>query len=150
MAVASGPMPSIFSRIIAGEVPGRLVWDDETCVVMVDIRPLHRGHCLVIPKQEVDHWVDLDAVVCAHLMVVAREVGRAQQACFPCERVGLMIAGFEVPHTHVHVVPLQSMANLDFGNADPSVDAAELDEVARLLRSALTGLGHGANVPTAD
>ncbi|MEM8923391.1 MAG: HIT family protein [Actinomycetota bacterium] len=142
-------MPSIFSRIIAGEIPGRLVWDDETCVVMVDIRPLHVGHCLVIPKQEVDHWLDIDAVTSAHLMVVAREIGRAQKATFPCERVGLMIAGFEVPHTHLHVVPMDSMDDLDFRNADPSVDAAALDEVADKLRAALTDLGHGDNVPSA-
>lgn len=140
-------MASIFSRIIAGEIPGRLVWDDETCVVMVDIRPLHRGHCLVIPKQEVDHWVDLDAVTSAHLMVVAREVGRAQQSVVTCERIGLMIAGFEVPHTHLHVVPMNSMAELDFRNADPSVDAAELDAIADQLRKALADLGHGEFVP---
>lgn len=142
-------MASIFSRIIAGEIPGRLVWDDETCVVMVDIRPLHEGHCLVIPKEEVDHWLDLDAVTSAHLMVVAREVGRAQQAVVACERIGLLIAGFEVPHTHLHVVPIDSMANLDFRNADPSVDAAALDSVADRLRKALVDLGHGEHVPAA-
>ncbi|MEM9892107.1 MAG: HIT family protein [Actinomycetota bacterium] len=140
-------MASIFSRIIAGDIPGRLVWDDETCVVMVDIRPLHRGHCLVIPKQEVDHWVDLDAVTSAHLMVVAREVGRAQQSVVTCERIGLMIAGFEVPHTHLHVVPMNTMAELDFRNADPSVDAADLDAVADELRKALADLGHDEHVP---
>ncbi|MEM9135246.1 MAG: HIT family protein [Actinomycetota bacterium] len=140
-------MASIFSRIIAGNIPGRLVWDDETCVVMVDIRPLHRGHCLVIPKQEVDHWVDLDAVTSAHLMVVAREVGRAQQSVVTCERIGLMIAGFEVPHTHLHVVPMNTMAELDFRNADPSVDAADLDAVADELRKALADLGHDEHVP---
>lgn len=140
-------MSSIFSRIIAGEIPGRLIWNDDTCVVMVDIRPLHRGHCLVIPKQEIDHWLDLDAVTSAHLMVVAREVGRAQKSVVTCERIGLMIAGFEVPHTHVHVVPMDSMANLDFRNADPSVDAAELDTVADQLRKALIDMGHGEQVP---
>lgn len=140
-------MASIFSRIIAGEIPGRLVWDDDTCVVMVDIRPLHKGHCLVIPKQEIDHWLDLDAVTSAHLMVVAREVGRAQASVITCERVGLMIAGFEVPHTHLHVVPMDSMADLDFRNADPSVDAAELDSVTDQLRKALIELGHGDSVP---
>ncbi|MEL7155834.1 MAG: HIT family protein [Actinomycetota bacterium] len=140
-------MASIFSRIIAGDIPGRLVWDDDTCVVMVDIRPLHEGHCLVIPKAEVDHWLDLDAVTSAHLMVVAREVGRAQQQSVRCERVGLMIAGFEVPHTHLHVVPMDSMEDLDFRNADPSVDAAALDDVADRLRKALIDLGHGDHVP---
>ncbi len=141
-------MASIFSRIIAGEIPGRLVWDDDVCVVMVDIRPLHRGHCLVIPKQEVDHWVDLDDGTAAHLMTVARSIGVAQRQAFPCERIGLLIAGYEVPHTHVHVMPTDTMGDFDFANADPSVNAEELDAVADLLRSTLTEQGHGAAVPT--
>jgi histidine triad (HIT) family protein len=142
-------MPSIFSRIITGEIPGRLVWDDDICVAMIDIRPLHVGHSLVIPKAEVDHWIDLEAGTAAHLMAVAREIGRAQAAAFPCQRIGMVIAGFEVPHAHLHVVPTDSMADLDFRNADPSVPAAELDQAAAALRQALNDLGHGANVPTA-
>ncbi len=141
-------MASIFSRIIAGEIPGRLVWDDDLCVAMVDIRPLHPGHCLVIPKAEVDHWIDLDPDTSTHLMTVARELGRAQQQAFPCGRIGLLIAGYEVPHTHLHVIPTDSMADFDFRNADPSVDAAELDRVADRLRSALVELGHEASLPT--
>lgn len=139
-------MASIFTRIIAGEIPGRLVWNDDRCVVMVDIRPLHRGHCLVIPKVEIDQWTDLDAPTASHLMEVAREIGRAQRETFRCERIGLMIAGFEVPHTHLHVVPMDSMADLDFRNADPSVDAAELDRVADELRAALRNRGHQEQV----
>lgn len=140
-------MASIFSRIIAGEIPGRIVWDDEHCVVMVDIRPLHPGHCLVIPKVEVDHWIDLDATLAAHLMRVAQAIGKAQEAAFPCERIGLLIAGYEVPHTHVHVVPTDSMADFDFRNADPSVDAAELDRVADLLKTTLAEQGQADHVP---
>ncbi|MEM7339875.1 MAG: HIT family protein [Actinomycetota bacterium] len=140
-------MASIFSRIIAGEIPGRIVWDDEHCVVMVDIRPLRPGHCLVIPKAEIDHWIDVGADLAAHLMGVAHAVGVAQAAAFPCERIGLLIAGYEVPHTHVHVMPTDSMADFDFRNADPSADAADLDRVADLLRSTLTDQGHGAHVP---
>jgi diadenosine tetraphosphate (Ap4A) HIT family hydrolase len=142
-------MPSIFSRIIAGEIPGRLVWDDDLSVAMIDIRPLHAGHSLVIPKAEVDHWIDLDAGTAAHLMTVAREIGRAQAAAFPCHRIGVVIAGFEVPHAHLHVVPTDTMADLDFRNADPSVPAAELDRAAGALRHALHDLGHGAHVPAA-
>ncbi len=140
-------MPSIFSRIIAGEIPGRLVWDDEVCVVMVDIRPLHPGHCLVIPKAEIDHWIDLDAATVTHLMTVAGAVGRAQQVAFPCQRIGLLIAGYEVSHTHLHVMPTDSMADFDFGQADSSVEASELDRVAELLRSTLIDQGHGQYVP---
>ncbi len=139
-------MASIFSRIIAGEIPGRIVWNDEVCVVMVDIRPLHPGHCLVIPKAEVDHWVDLDEATATHLMAVARHVGRAQQAAFPCERIGMLVAGYEVPHTHIHVMPTDSMADFDFRNADPSARADVLDEVAERLRGALRDQGHGGAV----
>ena len=142
-------MASIFTRIIAGEIPGRLVWADEMCVVMVDIRPLHVGHCLVIPRAEVDHWIDLDPGVATHLMEVAGHIGRAQHQAFPCERIGLMIAGFEVPHTHLHVVPMDDMSNLDFRNADPSVDAAELDQVADRLRQQLIDDGHAPAVAAA-
>ncbi len=130
-------MASIFTRIINGDIPGRIVWSDEVCVVMVDIRPLHPGHCLVIPRAEVDQWTELDAETSQHLMAVAHRVGRALKQLIPCERIGLMVAGFEVPHTHMHVVPLQSMANLDFRNADESADPAELDAVAAQLTDAL-------------
>jgi diadenosine tetraphosphate (Ap4A) HIT family hydrolase len=140
-------MATIFSRIIAGEIPGRLVWSDDSCVVMVDIRPLHPGHCLVIPREEVDQWTELGPELATHLMSVARIIGRAQREAFPSTRVGLMIAGFEIPHTHLHVVPIDSMADLDFRNADPSVDAATLDGVAERLRAQLRADGHGDQVP---
>ncbi len=141
-------MPSIFTKIIAGEIPGRILWDDDACFAMLDIRPLHAGHVLVIPRAEVDHWIDLDTEVASHLMTVAQIIGRAQQAVVECERIGVMIAGFEVPHTHVHVVPLDSMANLDFRNADTRPLADELDAIAEQLRVVLRDAGHGANVPS--
>ncbi len=131
-------MASIFTRIINGEIPGRILHDDEHCIAMLDIRPLHPGHTLVIPKAEIDQWTDLDPELAQHLMAVAHRVGRAQKSVVPCERIGLMIAGFEVPHTHVHVVPLASMANLDFRNADTSPMADELDAMADKLRAAIT------------
>jgi len=130
-------MASIFTRIIQGEIPGRILHEDEQCFAMLDIRPLHPGHTLVIPKAEVDEWTDLDSAVATHLMSVAHRIGAAQKASIECERVGLMIAGFEVPHTHVHVIPLQSMANLDFGNAEVSPKADELDAMHALLLGAL-------------
>lgn len=140
-------MTSIFTRIIRGEIPGRFIWDDETCIVMLDIRPLHPGHVLVIPKTEIDQWTDLDAITAAHLMAVAHQVAQAQKASVPCARVGLMIAGFEVPHTHVHVVPMSTMANLDFATADTSAKADDLDAMADTLRAALRKAGHGDSVP---
>lgn len=140
-------MPTIFTRIIDGELPGRFVWSDETCVGFMDVRPLNRGHVLVVPREEVDHWTDLDDETCAHLMRVSRAIGTAQQEALAPRRVGLMIAGFEVPHTHVHVVPIDQMAHLDFGQADTDPDHADLDTIADLLRVTLRRHGHEASVP---
>ena len=132
-------MPTIFSRIIAGEIPGTFVHRDEHCVVFMSINPLARGHALVVPVVEVDHWVDLDPALAAHLFAVAYRVGRAQQAAFACERVGLIIAGYEVPHTHLHVVPTSSMRQLDFSNAAGSVDRSDLEAAAQAIRDHLGG-----------
>ncbi len=137
-------MASIFTKIIDGEIPGRIIWADDVCVAMVDIRPLHPGHCLVIPRAEVDQWTDLDGDTVQHLMAVAHHIGAAQKATVDCRRIGLMIAGFEVPHAHVHVVPISSMAHLDFRNADGSAAAEDLDAVAEQLRGALRQAGHSA------
>lgn len=131
-------MPSIFTRIIDGEIPGRFVWRDDVCVAFMDVRPLNRGHVLVVPIVEVDHWVDLDSETMAHLTAVAHGVAAAQQATgLAPDRVGLMIAGFEVPHVHVHVVPISTMADLDFTQADTSPDPDDLDTVANQLRTRL-------------
>jgi histidine triad (HIT) family protein len=128
---------SIFTRIINGEIPGRFLWKDDVCVAVLDVRPLARGHALVIPRAEVDQWTDLPADTAAHLMTVAHAVGNAQKALLSPARIGLMIAGFEVPHVHVHVVPMDSMAALDFGQADPSPDDADLDRLQASLVEAL-------------
>ena len=135
-------MPSIFTRIIDGEIPARMLWEDDHCVSFLDVRPLADGHALVVPRAEVDHWYDLDEATASRLMVVARHVATAQQRVFTPARVGLMIAGFEVPHTHVHVVPMSSMAQLDFANADPAPDQDELDRQLSALRTALAEAGH--------
>ena len=107
-------MPSLFTRIIDGELPGRFVWRDDRCVAFLSIAPLRTGHTLVVPIAEVDHWIDLDPDLAAHLMVVAQAIGRAQLAAFTPARVGLIIAGMEVPHTHLHVVPIGREADLHF------------------------------------
>ena len=135
-------MASVFTQIIDGEIPGRIIWRDATCVAMIDIRPLNRGHVLVIPVVEVDRWTDLPAEVVAHCTSVAHAVGRAQMAVLSPSRIGLMIAGFEVPHTHLHVVPLENMGHLDFAQADADADSADLDALADLLRDALQAGGH--------
>ena len=131
-------MPSIFTRIIDGELPGRFVWRDERCVAFLSIAPLRRGHTLVVPIAEVDHWVDLEPDLAARLMTIAQRVGRAQQAAFAPERIGLIIAGMEVPHTHLHVIPIDSESDLHFANAR-SLPDDEMDAAADALRAELDG-----------
>ena len=134
-------MPTVFSRIIAGDLPGTFVWRDETCVGFLSINPLAPGHTLVVPTAEVDQWTDLPVETVVHLTTVSHVIGRAQKRAFSCERVGLIIAGFEVPHVHLHVVPTVSMAQLNFANAAASVSHSEMQESADRLRGALLDLG---------
>jgi histidine triad (HIT) family protein len=136
-------MTSIFTRIADGEIPSRMIWRDPSCFAMLDIRPLGDGHVLVIPLTEVDQWTDLDEDIASHLFVVAHRVSRAQRSALSPARVALIIAGFEVPHAHLHVIPAGSMSNLDFSNADTDPDQARLDSLADQLRSALREAGHG-------
>lgn len=135
-------MATIFTRIIDGEIPGVFVWRDDVCVVFLSINPMAHGHVLVVPRAEVDHWIDLPSETVAHLMRVSHEVGKAQQQAFSCDRVGLIIAGYEVPHVHVHVIPTTDMRQLSFANAAASVSRDELDAAASALRAALTAAGH--------
>jgi histidine triad (HIT) family protein len=133
---------TIFSRIIAGEIPGTFVWRDDRCVVFMSINPLARGHALVVPIEEVDHWIDAPPDLVTHLFRVSHAVGLAQRAAFDCERVGIIVAGYEVPHTHVHVIPTSSMSELSFANAAESVDRDELEGSAAAIRAQLRAAGH--------
>lgn len=133
-------MPTIFTRIIEGELPGTFVWRDDICVAFLSIAPLKAGHALVVPRAEVDHWIDLDPEVNAHLMRVAQQIATAQQRAFSPVRVGLLIAGLEVPHTHLHVVPIDGVHDLDFDNASQTEPAA-LEAAAVTLRAALRDAG---------
>lgn len=130
-------MTTIFSRIIDGELPGRFVYRDDLCVAFLTIAPICPGHTLVVPRVEIDHWIDLDDETAARLMVVARRIGVAQKTAFDATRVAMVIAGLEVPHTHLHVLPIRDESDIDFRKADPSTPAAELDDVAMRLRLAL-------------
>ena len=136
-------MPTIFTRIINGEIPGTFVYRDEHCVAFLSINPLASGHTLVVPVAEVDHWVDLPVDLAAHLFSVAHRIGRAQQAAFGCERVGVIIAGYEVPHAHIHLVPTVHMGQLDFANAAGGVERSALDSSAHAIRIALDAQGGG-------
>jgi len=139
---------TVFSRIIKGEIPGRFVWSDERCVAFLTIAPLRPGHTLVVPRREFDQWTDADDDLVAQLMMVAKRIGAAQKTAFDAPRAGLVIAGFEVPHFHVHVFPTWGIDDFDFGNADHDPDPAELDTAADALRAALRAAGHGGWVPS--
>ena len=135
-------MPSVFSRIIAGELPARFVWKDELCVVFLSIRPLRPGHALVVPRAEIDHWLDLDAALLDHLFETAQAIGKAQMAGFSPARIGVLLAGLEVPHCHIHVAPIRGVHDLDFGNQDPNPDPLMMDAAAATIRSELRKLGY--------
>ena len=139
-------MATIFTLIIRGDLPGRFVWRDERCVAFLSINPLQRGHTLVVPIEEVDHWVDLDPELVQHLTGVAQTIAKVQQDAFQPHKVGLMIAGLEVPHVHLHVVPIMGLHDLDFANAEQEPDPAALDEAAEAIRAGLRAGGHAAMV----
>lgn len=134
-------MTGIFSRIIAGELPARFVWKDDECVAFLSNRPLRPGHTLVVPRFEVDHWLDLGPDLLSHLTKTAQAIGKAQMAGFKPERIGLMLAGLEVPHCHFHVVPIRALHDLDFGNQEANPDPAMMDEAAETIRRELRRLG---------
>lgn len=140
-------MTTLFTKIIDGEIPGRFVWADDACVAFTTIAPITDGHALVVPRAEVVELVDADDALLGHLMSVARTVGAAQKAEWSAPRAALLVAGFEVPHLHLHVLPAWDEASLSFRNARTDVPADELDAAAERLRERLRADGHGAHVP---
>jgi len=135
-------MASIFTKIIDGELPGRFVWKDEKAVVFLTINPVKPGHVLVVPREEVDHWIDLEPALASHLMVVAQAVGKAIQRAFKPIKVGSALVGIEVPHVHIHLIPIDAIADLDFGRADPNPRAEDMDAAAEKIRAELRALGY--------
>ncbi|MGW5572912.1 HIT family protein [Nocardia thailandica] len=140
-------MASVFSAIIAGQIPGRFVWEDDEFVAFLTIAPVTPGHTLVVPRAEIDQWQDVDGEVFARLTTVAQTIGRAVRAAFDAPRAGLLIAGLEVPHLHLHVFPAYSLTDFDISGADPDPSPESLDEAQAKIKAALRDLGHGANVP---
>jgi histidine triad (HIT) family protein len=132
-------MASVFTRILAGELPGRILLEDDVCAALLTIAPLSPGHTLVVPRAEVDRWTDLPPDLAAHLMVVAQRIGVALRTVFPQRRrVGLLIAGLEVPHTHLHVFTLDAESEIRLDQVDHSPDPLQLDDIAGRLHGALT------------
>ena len=133
-------MATIFSRIIAGEIPSYKVAEDDFCYAFLDINPLAEGHTLVVPKVETDYLFDLDDEHYMHLMAFARKVAKAQKAVLPCLRIGVAVLGLEVPHAHVHLVPLQSEADLDFRKEKKQLTPEQFRAIAERIAGAFAKL----------
>lgn len=134
-------MATLFTRIIDGEIPGTFVWRDDQCVAFLTIAPLRDGHVLVVPREEIDHWLECPAPLRDHLMEIASVIGQAIQTVWGPDKVGLMIAGLEVPHLHLHLVPIWDVHDLDFSRARPA-EREELEAAAERIRDALAAAGH--------
>jgi len=135
-------MPTLFTRIIEGELPGRFVWKDEKAVAFMTIAPIKPGHTLVVPCAEIDHWIDMPPDLASHVMHVAQAVGRGIEKAFDPARVGVMIAGLEVPHVHLHLLPIDAISDLDFSRQDPDARGEDIEAAAQKIREALRALGY--------
>jgi len=130
-------MSSIFSKIAAGEIPSYKVAENEDFLAFLDIFPLAKGHVLVIPKKEVDYLFDLDPVTYAGLMEFSRKVAIALGQAIPCKRVGVAVLGLEVPHAHIHLIPLNSERDIDFSKPKLQFTSEEFAATAKLIAGAL-------------
>ncbi len=130
-------MASLFTRIIQGELPCYKIAENDYCMAFLDIYPLKEGHTLVVPKKEVDHWIDLDAETQTHLILFAQRIGKAIQSVTGADRIGLVIAGFEIPHTHIHLIPVNAMNEMNFSNPKIQLTEERFKELASLIASQL-------------
>ena len=133
-------MATLFTKIINGEVPGTFVYQDDKCVAFLDVAPMTEGHVMVVPREEISHWIDADAELLAHLTAVAKRIGEAQKRAFDCERIGLLVVGYEVPHLHIHVLPTNSMDDFDISDRAPMQTPEQLEAPAEKIRQALSEL----------
>lgn len=131
-------MPSLFTRIINREIPGHIVAEDDRYIAFLDINPLVTGHTLVVPKKEVDYIFDLDDDTLAGLQLFCKKVALAIGKSFPCLRVGVAVIGLEVPHTHVHLVPMNAMSDINFSKPKLNPSGDELAAAAEKIRKALS------------
>jgi histidine triad (HIT) family protein len=128
-------MTSIFSKIIAREIPGNIIAENDHFCAFLDIMPLVTGHVLVVPKKETDYIFDIDDRSLADMMVFAKHVAIAIKAAIPCKRIGIAVIGLEVPHAHIHLVPMQTVNDINFTQPKLRPSAAELEETAAAIRS---------------
>ena len=133
-------MPSVFTMIINGDLPGRFVYSDDDVVAFLTIEPMTQGHTLVVPRAEVDNWQDVEPALFGKVMDVAQRIGRAVCTAFDTDRAGLIIAGLEVPHLHVHVFPARDLSDFGFANVDRNPSPQSLDEAAAKIKAALAAM----------
>ena len=133
-------MASVFTQIINRELPGRFVYEDDDVVAFLTIEPMTQGHTLVVPREEIDNWHGVDPAAFNRVMAVAQRVGKAVCKAFDTERSGLIIAGLEVPHLHVHVFPARNLADFGFANVDRNPSPESLDDAQEKIKAALAEL----------
>ncbi|MCG7580690.1 MULTISPECIES: HIT family protein [Mycolicibacterium] len=134
-------MASIFTKIINGEIPGRFVYESDDVVAFLTIEPMTQGHTLVVPRAEIDQWQNIEPAVFARVMEVSQLIGKAVCSAFDAERAGVIIAGLEVPHLHVHVFPARDLSDFGFANVDRNPSPESLDEAQAKIKDALADLG---------
>jgi len=130
-------MPSIFTKIIAGEIPSHKIAENESCYSFLDIFPLQKGHCLIVPNREVDYIFDLEDDELAELMTFAKKVAKAIKAAFPCDRVGVTVIGLEVPHAHIHLIPINAESDMNFAQPKLKLEDQELADIAAKIKARL-------------
>jgi diadenosine tetraphosphate (Ap4A) HIT family hydrolase len=133
-------MATVFTKIINGELPGRFVYEDDETVAFLTIEPMTQGHTLVVPRAEIDQWQDVDTAMFGRVMAVSQLIGKAVCRAFHAKRAGVIIAGLEVPHLHVHVFPTRSLSDFGFANVDRNPSAQSLDEAQAKIKAALAEL----------
>lgn len=133
-------MSTVFTKIINEEIPARFVYEDDETVAFLTIEPMTQGHTLVVPREEIDQWQDVDSEVFGRIMAVAQLIGKAVCQAFNTERAGVIIAGLEVPHLHIHVFPARDLSDFGFANVDRNPTPESLDEAQAKIKEALAEL----------
>lgn len=133
-------MATVFTKIINGELPGRFVYEDDEVVAFLTIEPMTQGHTLVVPRAEIDQWQDIEPAIFGRVMTVAQRLGRAVCSAFDARRAGMIIAGLEVPHLHVHVFPAYNLTDFGFAHVDRNPSPESLDDAQAKIKAALAEL----------
>jgi len=130
-------MATLFSKIVSGEIPCYKIAEDSNCFAFLDINPLAMGHTLVIPKKEIDYIFDVDDQLLSGLILFSKKIARALETAIPCKRIGIAVIGLEVPHAHVHLIPLNTMSDINFTRPKLVVSKEELQQTAEKIISHL-------------